>query len=445
VRTLAYDHVQNPPADGEHGAPSRTPPSNPPPSGTALVRANSAAPHHTDPTLALALFAVWSGDPAVVVASPPGAGKTRLVIHLADQFNRRAGLRIAIAAQTRAQALEVTNRAAAVGASVALLGAHDSHRPLDLHPQAGYLKGAAPLGSWKGVVVATTARWLWVKEAHYTADVCIVDEAWQMTYADLGGLGPLSAQVVLVGDPGQIAPVVTGETRRWHDLLAGPHRPAPEALVAAYPDAVTRLQLCCTWRLGPQTTALVQPAFYADLPFTSARPLRHIEYGGAPLPELFTRVVSTLAGPGDPSLATAASARVRELLSGGVVIGDAGEHRSLQPKDVAVVTPHVEQASAVAARLADVPEVLIGTANQVQGLEREAVVVIHPLAGYRDAPAFAIDPGRLCVSLSRHRAHATVIVDSDTDTVLQHALSEAPGDTALAIQRHVLTALRNAT
>ena len=43
-----------------------------------------------------------------------------------------------------------------------------------------------------------------------------------MTYADLGGLGPLSAQVVLVGDPGQIAPVVTGDSRRWRDCASRP-------------------------------------------------------------------------------------------------------------------------------------------------------------------------------------------------------------------------------
>src|SRR5438876_2217281 len=210
-----------------------------------------AAPHHTDPALGAALFAAWSGDPAVVVASPPGAGKTRLVVHLAEQLNRRAALTVAIATQTRAQVLDVTNRAAAIGARVALLGVRDSHRPIDLHSQAGYLKGTAHLARWKGVVVATTARWLWVNERDYTADVCIVDEAWQMTYADLGGLGPLSAQVVLVGDPGQISPVVTGDCRRWQGWSAGPHRAAPDALLAAYPDAVTRLRLRRTWRLGP--------------------------------------------------------------------------------------------------------------------------------------------------------------------------------------------------
>ena len=394
--------------------------------------------------MAAALFAAWSGDPAVVVASPPGAGKTRLVIHLAEQLHRRAGLDVAIATQTRAQALDVANRAAAIGARVALLGARDSRRPLGLHSEAGYLDGAGKLGRWRGVVVATTARWLWVHERDYTAEVCIVDEAWQMTYADLGGLGPLSAQVVLVGDPGQIAPVVTGDSRRWQTWAAGPQRAAPEALVAAHPEAVTRLRLSSTWRLGPETTALVQPAFYADLPFTSARPPRHIELGGMRVPELATRLATPLAGPGDPSLATAAATRVRELLTGGVVVENGSTDRPLGPRDVAVITPHVEQASAVAARLADLPEVLIGTANQAQGLEREAVVVIHPLAGYRDAPAFATDPGRLCVALSRHRAHASVIVDSNTETVLRHALAEAPGDTALAIQRHVLGTLCSA-
>src|SRR5713101_5431 len=153
-----------------------------------------------------------------------------------------------------------------------------------------------------------------------------VDEAWQLTYADLGGLGPLSAQVVLVGDPGQIAPIVTGDSRRWQDLAAGPQRAAPEALVAAYPESVTRLQLSSSWRLGPQTIALIQPAFYADLPFTSARPPRHIQLDGAVLPELSVRPVTPLAGPGDPILAATAATRVRELLSGALVVdGDGNE------------------------------------------------------------------------------------------------------------------------
>ena len=88
----------------------------------------------------------------------------------------------------------------------------------------------------------------------------------------------------------------------------------------------------------------------------------------------------------------------------------------------------------MAACLAELEKILIGTANQAQGAQREAVVVIHPQAGYGQAPSFTIDPGRLRVALSRRRAHATV-VDVDTEAVLYHVQAEAPHDPALAIQR----------
>lgn len=63
-----------------------------------------------DPITARVLFSVWSGDPAVVVPSPPGAGKTRLLALLAAAVAHRADLRVGIAAQTREQAVEIARR-----------------------------------------------------------------------------------------------------------------------------------------------------------------------------------------------------------------------------------------------------------------------------------------------------------------------------------------------
>ena len=97
-------------------------------------------------------------------------------------------------------------------------------------------------------------------------------------------------------------------------------------------------------------------------------------------------------------------------------------------EDLAVVCAHVTQAAAVRATLADHPGVLVGTANQLQGLERHAVVVMHPLAGYRDGTAgFSADTGRACVMLSRHRAHLSVVLDDRTRDVLAAADRAAPG------------------
>lgn len=361
------------------------------------------------------LFRVWSGDPAVIVPSPPGSGKTRLVVLLAAALAHRAGLRVAIAAQTRAQARQIAQRLAVVSDDRARLIVTAKDRTPAAEAGLGIVRGRqiAWPDSGGGIMVATGARWLFAKPQELQADVLIVDEAWQCTYGDLGALACMANQVVLVGDPGQIAPVVTGETRRWDAAATGPQVPAPDALRAEHGDGLAVVRMRHTWRLGPETTALVSGTFYAPagLPFTSRRPPEHlITDDGERLPEIAHRDVRTTSGPGDPALAAAAAERVRALLGCHAVTDDGVS--PLSAEDMAVVVPHVAQASQVRALLAtDAPDALVGTANALQGLERRAVVAYHPLAGRRSASAFAVEAGRACVMLSRHRAHLTVICD----------------------------------
>lgn len=390
----------------------------------------------TNPALARALFTVWSGDPAVVVDSPPGAGKTHLITHLAHQLRTRAGMTVAIAAQTRAQALDVANRTAATGAPTALCVRSPRERPAGLDPAVKATSSGA-MSAAAHVVVATTARWQWSKMPRH--DVLLVDEAYQLTFGDLGTLGALADQVVLVGDPGQIAPVVTGSTRRWENWAAGPHVPAPQALVAAHGDDVSVLRLPQTWRLGPDTTALLAP-LYPTLPFTSARPPRHVtDASGDPLPEYRAVAVARASGPSDPALAMTAADTARSLLAGAHVHDPDGTH-PITPDRVAVIAPHVDQAALIAAALADTPGVFVGTINQAQGLERDVVVAVHPLAGHAEAEAFGADLGRLCVALSRHRAHLSVVVDGHLPTVLARA-GRDEGSRAVQVQHEVLGAL----
>jgi hypothetical protein len=238
----------------------------------------------------------------------------------------------------------------------------------------------------------------------------LIDEAWQATYADVCALGAFAPQIVCVGDPGQIDPVVRGTVSRWQDDPQGPQVPAPAALAAAYPHAVTWIRLPDTWRLGPATTRLIQPAYYPGMPFGSRRPDEHVAGPGGPLPEIACRTVRVRRDYSDPALARACAARARDLLEGHVLVTQEGA-RPLAADDIAVVTPHVSQASAVRALLSGTG-VQVGTANQLQGQEYPAVVALHPLAGYRDNGSdFATQPGRACVAFSRHRSHLTVIVD----------------------------------
>lgn len=372
-----------------------------------------------DPTTAGVLHSAWSGDPAVVVPSPPGAGKTRLVVLLAATLAERAGLRVGVAAQTRDQAVEVARRLGALGHPAMLAWSAKALAPA-LAGAARIVKGHMvrypPTGG--GVIVATTARWLVSDPDRLACDLMIVDEAWQATYADVGALGAFAGQVVCVGDPGQIDPVVTGQTTRWADSPTGPHLPAPDALAAAHPDAVSVVKLRHTWRLGPDTTALIQPVFYPSLPFTSRRPDEYLSSSaGSRLPEVVAHPVTVAGGPGDPGLINACASLARDLLQHEMFSAQGA--RRVEPEDVAVVTPHVGQAAAVRALLADLPGLLVGTANQLQGLERAAVVALHPLAGYRDPSGFATNMGRACVMLSRHRAHLVVVTDATSLDVLR--------------------------
>ena len=187
-----------------------------------------------DPITARVLFSVWSGDPAVVVPSPPGAGKTRLVALLAAALAHRADLRVGIAAQTREQAVEIARRLGTLTDRAALMWKAKAPAPDS---------GDTPVVSgqkvrWQGdvgaILIGTTARWLFSDPDRVGADVLIVDESWQCTYADLGALGAMAKQVVCVGDPGQIDPVVTGDVSRWEGSETAPDLPAPIALLAAH-------------------------------------------------------------------------------------------------------------------------------------------------------------------------------------------------------------------
>ena len=401
------------PAGNAAGSPPESRPAPPP-----VTRAWDGAAILSEPQTAAVLFAAWSGDPAVSVPSPPGAGKTRLVTLLAAYLAHRAGMRVGIAAQTREQAVQIARRLGALSSRAVLLWSSRSPRPdCGATPavSGGQARFPADAG---GIIIATTARWLFADPRQMAADLLVVDEAWQSTYADLGALGAFAGQIVCVGDPGQIDPVVTGSTTRWQASTHGPHLPAPAALHAAHGDAINTVALPHTWRLGPATTALIQPAFYPALPFTSRRPPEHITGPAGPLPELAREMVTSNAGPGDATLAAACAMRVRALIAGHHLHAGA-QPRPLTEADVAVVAAHVGQAAAIRAMLAGHPDVLTGTANQLQGLERPAVVALHPLAGYRDLGTAAVaDSGRACVMLTRHRAHLTVITDSRTPGVL---------------------------
>ena len=61
--------------------------------------------------------------------------------------------------------------------------------------------------------------------------------------------------------------------------------------------------------------------------------------------------------------------------------------------------------------------VVVETANKLQGLEFDLTIAWHPLAGLPEPDGFHLDPGRLCVLLTRHR-HACIVISRVGDNEL---------------------------
>lgn len=379
----------------------------------------------------------WDGIGALRLDSPPGAGKTGVVERLAAQSLALQGERCLIATQTNEQAFDLARR---LGRRYQTLSFHLFARaglpiPPDVLglPNVVVVHHVGDFPTGPGVVIANAAKWSWVDRID-RFDLLIVDEAFQLADHRFHQISGLGRRIVLIGDPGQIAPIVTCEIERWKGDLAGPHVAAPKAL-AARAAGIQRMALPISRRLVPDTVELVQPAFYPDLPFhaLAARGERGLVLPGAgglaidrPLDLVAegaslvqVELPARVTGQADPEAAETIVALIERLFTRGAQIRDGDEERPIEPGSVGVVCAHVTQVNAVRERLPQgMGEVLVETSDRFQGLERPVMLVHHPLSGRADASAFHLDAGRLCVMLSRHRVVCLAVTRAGIDEML---------------------------
>lgn len=369
-----------------------------------------------------------------VVQAPPGSGKTYLLLQAVKAaFERKQ--RVAIATQTRAQADDICRRLSQMKVPGIRFVAQDglgSAQP----PGISAIAKHQHLPSDRCVVVGTTAKWGLIELAH-PFDVLFVEEAWQMGWADFMLLGQVSERFVLIGDPGQIPPVVSIDASRWETAPRPPHRPAPEVILKEHRNDALVLSLPATRRLPSCTADLVRP-FY-DFQFgcwagpgeRALVPERSIRGGmGGVVGRLSkTSVVGvTLPTPDggpplecDDEVADLAVAAARAILAVQPNYLMDGRREPLKPSDIGLCATHHVMNAAIALRLDKKLEgVGIDTPERWQGLERKVMVVVHPLSGVVQPSAFDLETGRLCVMASRHqislvvvsRDHLTATLDS---------------------------------
>ena len=360
----------------------------------------------------------------VVVDSPPGAGKSTLVVRAAAVL-AAVDPALIIVAQTNEQVDDLIARlgAASPGLSVGRLSAVD-YAPSErvrAHPMC---RVGAKVGDLEApaVTIGTAAKWATVTEG--TWPWAIVDEAYQMRSDALLRVAPRFERALFVGDPGQLDPFSTVEVDRWTGLSWNPMQSAVAVLLRHNPGLPVH-RLPVSWRLPHSAAPVVAAAFY---PFTGFRsgtgPSDRTMSFGAPAASAEDEVLDAAAASGwglrelparftvrtDAEAATAcANLAARALAREAVTISEVGTGR-LTADRIAIGAAHRDQVAAIRASLPpSAANVTVDTANRLQGREYDLTVVLHPLSGRQDATAFHLESGRLCVLTSRHR-HACVVV-----------------------------------
>ncbi|WP_199565665.1 AAA domain-containing protein [Spongiactinospora rosea] len=361
----------------------------------------------------------------VVVDSPPGAGKTTLVVATAMRL-AAAGERLMIVAQTNEQVDDLVDKLAgrSPGLSIGRLHAEGFEPPERVLRHASVVPDNK-IDKVEGcqVVVATADKWAYVSGRSWRW--AIVDEAYQMRSDKLLAVAPLFADghTLFVGDPGQLDPFSVVESERWSGLAWDPMQSAVAVTQRINDLPVHRLPV--SWRLPGTAAPVVARAFYPFAGFAAGtgpgeRRLEPAPPGAAPGP--WDATVEEAAAYGwalhelparhtvrtDPEVAGACAGIAARLLERGVTAHDEHGSHPVTADRIAIGCAHNDQVAAV--RAAGVPEgVTVDTANRLQGREYDVTIVWHPLSGRRDATAFHLESGRLCVLTSRHR-HACVVV-----------------------------------
>jgi hypothetical protein len=386
--------------------------------------------------------AVLTNQRLMIVKAPPGSGKTTLLTRVAAAVAADPGhLRVAVACQTNSQADDVCIRLGAMspGVPIVRFASSTAARNPRLPASVLWLTKTGDLPHDNAVVVGTSAKWGLI-DLDDAFDVLFVDEAWQLAHKDFQLLTQVAPRFVLIGDPGQIPPVITVSSLRWQTLQQAPHRPTPDVLRSLPGIQVLELQLPATRRL-PHDSASIVRAFY-DFDFASLagpgeraivsapaagdavdRALTHL--AEASMAVLTVRTPET--GPPmevDLEVASACVRVVERALARRARYRELDAEHALVPAQIGIAATHRKMVTAIELALPASlrGQVRVDTPERWQGLECELMLAVHPLSGVRQPSDFDLETGRLCVMASRHRGGLVLVTRDHIGSTLEHTI-----------------------
>ncbi|HEY3255584.1 MAG TPA: TM0106 family RecB-like putative nuclease, partial [Polyangiaceae bacterium] len=378
--------VRNPPRCGQ----------NP---GTPLVAEGE------DTVLAIQRLALALDRSVLAIQGPPGSGKTYRAAEMIVALVR-AGKRVGVTSNSHRVIKSVLRAVAEREKTLRLLHIDDSEEPdAPFELSKDYARVRARLSAGELDVVGGTS-WAWVTDhLQHSVDVLVVDEAGQMSLANVLAVSSAAQSLVLFGDPAQL-----------DQPQKGSHPPGAEASALEHllGDALTMpadrgVFLPETRRLAPAICEFTSRVFYDG----RLEPIAGLEKqridGPAPFSGSGLRFVPVIHR-GNTNQSDEEVARVREIVdtllsSGARFVDRKGEARALTARDILVVAPYNAQVTALHSRLGS--DVQVGTVDKFQGAEAPIVIYSMTSSSAEDAPRgleFLYSLNRLNVATSRAQA-----------------------------------------
>jgi predicted RecB family nuclease len=355
----------------------------------------------------------------LAIQGPPGSGKTyagaRMVLDLI-----RAGKRVGITATSHKVVgnllREICSASAQEDCPVSIIqkapkGQGFEHDAVQVIDDNDAIQQA--LITW-GASIAAGTPWLWARaQMRDSVDVLFVDEAGQMSLANVVAISPAASSIVLLGDPQQLDQPLQGTHPPGAERSALAHLLGDEPTIR--PDRGLFLET--TWRLHPDLCAYTSEAFYADRltpePHLRRQQLEAADPLGGTGPRL-VRVPHIGNDNESPEEAQRVAGLATGLVEGGARwIDENGVERPITWHEVLIVAPYNAQVGAIQRLL---PQARVGTVDKFQG--QEAPISIYSMASSSadDAPrgmSFLYSRNRLNVATSRARCVAVVIASPE--------------------------------
>ncbi|TDK26264.1 TM0106 family RecB-like putative nuclease [Luteimonas aestuarii] len=347
------------------------------------------------------------------IQGPPGSGKTftgaRMICALV-----RAGKKVGICATSHKVIRNLLDEVVKASGEqeLALTCIQKPAEPEPDQPRLRFAKSNADLfaGLAAGAHVAGGTAWLWASpDAAQTVDVLFVDEAAQMSLANVLAISQAGAQLVLLGDPQQLDQPLQGSHPEGTDVSALHHILGEEQTLP--PER--GLFLGETWRLHPDICRFTSEMFYANRLHPRAGLERQAivstsRINGSGL--RFLPIPTRGNQSASPEEAEAVRQLVAEILTSGATwTNDRGVPAAVELQDILIIAPYNAQVFELADRI---PGARIGTVDKFQGQQAPIVIYSMTTSSYADAPRgmeFLYSLNRLNVATSRAKCVCVLV------------------------------------